>query len=226
MDMLQFLRQVPLFQSLGPEESNDLASSFRSQSFKKGETLFRKGSEGTELYIIRRGSVKIVVPSSEGSEVVLAIFSEGDFFGEMSLLDGLPRSADAVALEPSEVYVLNRSDFLRFLHNNENAIHFILRSLSLRLRKTDDLLEDTCFLRIPARFAKRLLELAETHGHREGNSVEIDMQLTQSDLAGLVGASRESINKTLRLMREKGLISIEKNLIRIYDLEIIKRRML
>jgi CRP/FNR family cyclic AMP-dependent transcriptional regulator len=86
-----------------------------------------------------------VLPSKVGDELILAIFSKGDFFGEMAILDGMPRSADAGALELSELYVLNRCDFLAFLKNNENAIQSILYSLSMQLRKTDDLLEDTCF---------------------------------------------------------------------------------
>ena len=219
-----FLRIVPLFRSLGPEDLGRLAASVRSQSLKKGEVLFRKGSEGTALFIIRRGRIKIVLPSRVGDEVILAIFSRGDFFGEMAILDGMPRSADAVALEPSELYVLNRSDFLIFLKNNENTIQSILYSLSVRLRKTDDLLEDTCFLHISSRFAKKLVELTETYGRQEGNTMLIDLSLTQKDLASMIGTTRESINKQLRILREKGLVSIIDNKILIYNLELLKRR--
>jgi len=159
-----------------------------------------------------------------GDEVILAIFSEGDFFGEMGILDGMPRSADAVALESSELYFLNRSDFLKFLKNNENAIQSILYSLSMRLRKTDDPLEDTCFLHISSRFAKKLVELAETYGRQEGNAIRIDLRLTQTDLASLVGSTRESINRELRVLREKGLVITTPNVIRIHNLEMLKRR--
>lgn len=220
----KFLKIVPLFKSLGREDTRSLAASVGSQSLKKGEVLFRKGSEGTSLFIIREGKIKIVLPSGIGDEVILAIFSEGDFFGEMAILDGMLRSADAVALEPSELYVLNRSDFLAFLKNNENAIQSILYSLSMRLRKTDDLLEDTCFLHISARFAKRLVELAEKYGRQEGNTTLIDLSLTQKDLASMIGTTRESINKELRILREKGLVSIIDNKILIYNLELLKRR--
>jgi len=196
------------------------------QSLKKGEALFRKGSEGNALFIIKEGSIKIVLPSKDGDEVILAIFTEGDFLGEMALLDGMPRSADAVALESSEVYVLNRVDFLTFLKENEGAVESILCSLSMRLRSTDDLLEDTCFLNISDRFAKKLVELAEQFGCPKGNTILIDLSLTQTDLASMVGASRESINKELRILREKGLVSSDGNRILIFNLDLLKRRSL
>ena len=224
MNSEDFLKQVPLFQSLRPEDMKLLSASVRTQSVKKGEALFQRGDQGSALYVIKEGSIKIVLPSRRGDEVVLAIFSEGDFFGEMALLDGLPRSADAVALELCKLLVLSRADFLAFLKNNESAIQHILYSLSIRLRKTDDFLEDTCALNISARFAKKLVKLAETHGRQEENCILIDLDLTQSDLASMIGATRESINKELRLLREKGLISTTGRKIQIYNMERLKRR--
>jgi len=191
-----FLRQVPLFQSLQPEDIKNLCASIRTQFIKKGEVLFRKGSEGTTLYIIKKGRIKIVLPSKGGDEVILAIFSEKDFFGEMAILDGIPRSADAVALEPCELLVLNRADFLAFLKDNENAVQSVLYSLSMRLRKTDDLLEDTCFLNISARFAKKLVQLAEDYGHQDKDSMLIDLDLKQKDLAGMIGPGARSESTT------------------------------
>jgi len=218
------LREGTLFQSLNPEDGRRLAASLSSRSVKKGEVIFRKGSEGDALYIIKNGSIKIALPSPDGDEMILAIFSRGDFFGEMAIVDGLPRSADAVALEPGEVLVLSRGDFLRFLKDKESAIQSILYSLSMRLRKTDDLLEDTCFLNISERFAKKLVELAEDHGRKNGEAISIDLDLTQTDLASMIGATRESINKELRILREKGLVRTEGNTIRIQNPERLKRR--
>jgi len=220
----EFIRQVPLFKELRPEDITILCESTRTIMLKKGEALFRKDDEGTALYIIQQGSVKIVLPSVEGDEIIPAIFTRGDFFGEMSLLDGMPRSADAVAMELSELLVLNRSNFLDFIKGNENVIQSILSVLSMRLRRTDDLLEDTCFLNISARFAKKLVELAEEHGEQEGDLIFINLDLKQRDLASMVGATRESINKELRLLREKGLISMIGNQIQIYNLEFLRRR--
>ena len=140
----KFIKQVPLLQTLPSADMQKLCSALRTQRIKNGEVLFQKDSEGTALYIIKEGSIKIVLPGSSGDEVILAIFSKGDFFGEMALLDGMPRSADAVAVGSCELLVLDRSDFLSFLTSNKNVIQCVLSSLSMRLRKTDDHLEETC----------------------------------------------------------------------------------
>lgn len=222
----EFLKGVHLFQSLSDEDSERLSTSLRRRSLKKGEVLFRKGDEGSTLYIVRSGSIRIVLPSSTGDEVTPAILTERDFFGEMALLDGMPRSADAVAMEPSELYALNREDFLLFLKNNEQAIKSIFSFLSMRLRKTDDLLEDVCFLTISTRLARRLVDLAENYGHVDENdsTLHIDLRLTQKDLASMVGVTRESINKELRVLREKDLVSTTGNTIQILNMERLKKR--
>ena len=221
-----FLRGVHLFQSLSHHDSERLSASLKRRLLKKGEALFRKGDEGTSLYIVKSGSVKIVLPSDMGDEVAPAILSKGDFFGEMALLDGLPRSADVVALEPSELLALNQKDFLAFLKDNEEAIQSIFSYLSMRLRKTDDLLEDAHFLNISTRFARRLVELSQKYGHQkeEGGAIQIELRLTQKDLASIVGATRESINKELRILREKGLVNTEGNSIKILNMERLEKR--
>jgi CRP/FNR family cyclic AMP-dependent transcriptional regulator len=224
MESLSILKNVPLLQFLSDADLAQLSLSLRVQRLRKKHALFRKGDEGTALYIIRKGKVKIVLPSKVGEEVILTIFSEGDFLGEMSLLDEKPRSADAVSMEESEVYVLNRTDFLSFLQENENAIKCILSCLSERLRKTDDLLEDASFLSVSARLAKKLVELGREFGVKEKDVVRIGLRLTQQDMADLVGTTRESINKELRVLREKGLVSMESGYIRLLDLERLKRR--
>jgi CRP/FNR family cyclic AMP-dependent transcriptional regulator len=218
------LKKVPLLASLNEADLRDLWSSLRIQRLREKQALFRKGDEGTALYIIKKGKIKIVLPSSVGEEVILTIFSEGDFTGEMSLLDQKPRSADGIAMEESEVFVLNRSDFLSFLQKNENAIQCILSSLSERLRKTDDLLEDTSFLSVSGRIAKKLVELGEEFGTQEKNIIRIGLRLTQQDLADLVGTTRESINKELKVLRGKGLVSTEGGYIQLLDIARLRRR--
>jgi len=218
------LKKVPLFKSFSDPDLTELWSSLRIQRLQEKQALFRKGDEGTALYIIKRGKIKIVLPSKVGEEVILTIFSEGDFLGEMSLLDQKPRSADGIAMEESEVYVLNRSDFLLFLQKNEDAIKCILSSLSERLRKTDDLLEDTSFLSVSARLAKKLLELGREFGTTEEDITRIGLRLTQQDLADLVGTTRESINKELKVLRDKGLVVTEGGYIQLLDLARLRRR--
>ncbi|MFC1816685.1 Crp/Fnr family transcriptional regulator [Thermodesulfobacteriota bacterium] len=224
MTSYKLLAQIPLLKNLAPEDLEELGTLFRELKVNKGDVLFRKGSEGTALYIIQEGVIKIVLPSRLGDERIVAIFSAGDFFGEMALLDGIPRSADAVAIKPSKLLLLNRSDFLRFLKQSEAAIEKILSSLSMRLRKTDDLLEEASFLNIPARLAKKLLEIGEAFGHKDGEATEIHLKLSQKELADMVGATRESINKELRVLREKGLVSITEKAIYIHDIKRLKRR--
>lgn len=224
MQVVELIKQIPIFESLETADLEDLADATRLMSLKSGQTLFRKGDEGTALYIVRRGAVKIVLPSRIGDEIIVTILSEGEFFGEMSLLDGEPRSADAIAIDASDVLVLRRSDFLSFLQSNENAIKAVLSLLSRRLRLTDEMLEDTSFLSISSRLAKKLTQLALSYGQKEGDVIQIDLSLTQKELGDLIGATRESINKELRVLREKGIIRTEGNRIQILDLQKLKRK--
>jgi len=224
MDITTLIRQIPLFKTLNEESIADLSASLRRMSLKQGKTLFHKGDEGTALYIVQKGTIKIVLPSRIGDEIIVTIFSEGDFFGEMALLDGEPRSADAIAIEASEVYVLKRNDFLVFLQSNVSAIESILSLLSKRLRSTDELLEDTCFLNISVRLAKKLVELAASHGQQEKDVIHINLSLTQKELGDMIGATRESINKELKLLREKQIIKTNGNKIQILDLDKLKRK--
>jgi CRP-like cAMP-binding protein len=220
-----FLKSIDLFDSLSFDDTKRLAALLRRRSLKKGEVLFRKGDEGNALYLVRKGSIMIVLPSVMGDEVSPAIFTAGDFFGEMALLDGMPRSADAVALEQTEILALNRKDFLAFLQNNEKAIQAILSYLSIRLRKTDDLLEDAHFLTISTRLARRLVELAKKFGHKgHDETIEINLNLNQSDLASVVGTTRESINKELRVLREKDIVQMVGSTIIIRNMDRLGRR--
>ncbi|MBW2606623.1 MAG: Crp/Fnr family transcriptional regulator [Deltaproteobacteria bacterium] len=220
----QLLNKIPLFNSLSDSDLESLSESVRLQSLKKGQTLFRKGDEGASLYIIKQGTIKIVLPSRLGDEVIVTIFSEGDFFGEMALFDGKPRSADALAMESTKIYMLSRKDFLLFLHSNINAMESILSQLTKRLRDTDDFLEGTCFLNVSARLAKKLLDLAESYGQKDGDKVYIDLNLTQKELGDMIGSTRESINKELKILRDKGLITKQENKIQIIDMARLKRR--
>ena len=220
----QLLNKIPLFNSLSDSDLESLSECVRLQSLKKGQTLFRKGDEGSSLYIIKQGTIKIVLPSRLGDEVIVTIFSEGDFFGEMALFDGKPRSADALAMESTKIYMLNRKDFLLFLHSNINAMESILSQLTKRLRDTDDFLEGTCFLNVSARLAKKLLDLAGSYGRQDADSVYIDLDLTQKELGDMIGSTRESINKELKILRDKGLITNQENKIQIIDMVRLKRR--
>lgn len=218
------LKQVPLFRSLRAEDSRHIAALLQKQTLRKGDSLFRKGEEGHSLYMITAGKIKILRHSRDGDEMILAMLSAGDFCGEMALLDGMPRSADAVAVEETHLYGLNRKDFLSYVLNNETAVKAILSALSKRLRKADDFLEDIFFLNVAARLAKKLIELGSSNGFKEDEGGPIRISVTQKDLAGMIGSTRESVNKELRSLRENRLITLSGNAILINDLEALKRR--
>jgi len=213
----ELLKQIPLFNSLMDASLNTLAASLRLQTVRQGQVIFHKGDEGTALYIIKSGAVKIVLSSRLGAEIIASIHSEGDFFGEMALLDGEPRYADAIAVKPSEMLVLRQNDFFSFIQSDINAARSILYSLTRRLRKTHDLLRDICWLTISQRLAKLILELGNIYGLKEEKGIFIDLALTQKELGDMVGATRESINKELKTLRTKGIIEMASNRIKICD---------
>jgi len=223
MSSIDLLKQIPLFEALRPADRNQLASLLRLRLIVKGNTLFRRGDEGTALYIILQGSIKISISGKTGEEVALAILGRGDFFGEMALLDGMPRSADAVALEDSHLYILDRKDFLSFLIQNEAAVQAILFALSARLRHTDDLLQEVCFLNLSVRLARRLLDLAK-RGETGDGSQPYEVRLSHKELSGLFGVTRESISKELRVLRNRGIVSTMRNRILIHDIDALKQR--
>ncbi|MCX5836941.1 MAG: Crp/Fnr family transcriptional regulator [Deltaproteobacteria bacterium] len=218
------LKQVPMFRSLRAEDSQHIAALLQKHTLRKGDILFRNGEEGHSLYMITAGKIKIVRQSRDGDEMILAVLSTGDFCGEMALLDGLSRSADAVAVEETHLYGLNRKDFLAYVMHNETAVKAILSALSKRLRKADDFLEDIFFLKVAARLAKKLIELAGSNGFQEGESGSIKLSVTQKDLAGMIGATRESVNKELRALREKKWVSLSGSAILIHNLEALRQR--
>jgi CRP/FNR family transcriptional regulator, cyclic AMP receptor protein len=218
------LKQVPLFRSLRAEDSRRIAALLQKQTLRKGDALFREGEEGNCLYMIIAGKIKIVRQSRDGDEMILAMLSAGDFCGEMALLDGMPRSADAVAVEETHLYGLNRKDFLDYVMSNETAVKAILSALTKRLRKADDFLEDIFFLNVAARLAKKLIELAMSNGFREAENGPVKLSLTQKDLASMIGTTRESVNKELRALREKNLIDLSSRTILLRDLDALRAR--
>jgi CRP/FNR family transcriptional regulator, cyclic AMP receptor protein len=221
---MNVLKKIPLFVSLSDVDLQNLTSLLRRKHLGKGEFLFQQGDEGTALYIIVQGRIKISL-SRRLDNVTLAILCQGEFLGEMALLDDLPRSADAIAMEDSQLYVLNRKDFLSFLSNNGHTVYAVLNSLSRRLRKTDDQLAEMCFLNLSARMAKRLVELAETQEPERDKPGVYDLKMSQQELGNILGVSRESINKELKILRNKGVVSTSRNSIHIHDLESLKKRM-
>jgi CRP/FNR family cyclic AMP-dependent transcriptional regulator len=223
-DETLYLKQVSSFAHLPEEDLQELMAVAKKRIFRAGEVIFHRDDPGQVLYIIKEGKVKIAIIGPEGQEISLVILGKGEYFGEFALLDGLPRSADAIALERVECYTLQRSDFHRaILKNPRIAIH-VMESLSRRLRNTDNMVEDLIFLDVYGRVAKKLLELAELHGVQTPNGIRIDVRLTQQELASMVGASRESVNKVLGYFTDKGYISTDKHRITLHRPAELKER--
>jgi CRP/FNR family cyclic AMP-dependent transcriptional regulator len=225
MSKVSMLRKVPLFAGLSDQELEVLADSLGKRTFGKGMIIFHKGSPGQTLYIIESGKVRIFTLSESGQEISVNIYGPGDVFGELALLDGLPRSAGAVAMEKTVTLTLHRDDFLRHLEAYPPMARSILEVLSARVRYTTDYAESLAFLDVYGRVAAKLLELADRYGvQKEG--IEIELRLTQAELASWVGASRESVNKVLGAFRQQGLIRIAGRTITILDRRGLKRRIL
>lgn len=221
---ISYLKQVSLFASLSDEDVRLLMSAAKRRTFRTGEVIFHRDDPGQVLYVIREGKVKICLISPDGQEISLVVFGKGECFGELALLDGLPRSADAIALEKVECYTLQRSDFHGAIMKNPKIAIQVLEVLSKRLRNTDQQVEDLIFLDVYGRVAKKLLELAESHGTTVDDGTRIEIRLTQQELASMVGASRESVNKVLGYFTDKKFISADKQRITLHRVEDLKRR--
>src|SRR5437867_919276 len=207
-----YLKQVPLFADLADEDVRELMAVARRRTFRAGEVIFHRDDPGQVLYVIKEGKVKISLISPDGQEISLTVFGKGDYFGEFAILDGLPRSADATAMERVECYTLQRSDFHNAIMKNPKIAIQVLEVLSKRLRSTDQMVEDLIFLDVYGRVAKKLLELADTHGTKVENGIRIDVRLTQQEIASMVGASRESVNKVMGYFTDKNFISTDKQI--------------
>jgi CRP/FNR family transcriptional regulator, cyclic AMP receptor protein len=217
------LAQMPLFAELDEPERQHLAGRFRARTYRKGETIFLRGDPGESFYVVESGRVKIGLASPDGKEMILSLFGPGDFFGELALLDGAPRSADAVAVEPCRLQLLQRADFRAFLMAHPEVPFRLLAALTRLLRHNAEIIEDAAFLDIPARLARVLLQLAASRP--EGSEpLVISSRLTQANLAGLVGATRESVNRWLRFFERQGIIRAEGGQITILRPDALRRR--
>jgi CRP/FNR family cyclic AMP-dependent transcriptional regulator len=220
----ELLRRVPLLAVLPDDELARLAQHARPRQYRAGTIIFHRDDPGAALHIITAGLVKLVLTSLEGREVTVGILRSGDFFGELALLDGGPRSASAIALDAVETLTLDRSPFVAILERQPQMASALLAVLGDRLRRTDELVQDILFLDLPGRLAKQLLALAGEHGVPGAGGTRIDLRLNQSDLAAIVGATRESVNRCLNAYAERGLLRVERDAITILQPEALQDR--
>jgi len=196
------LETTQLLSALPPATLEELRRHSTVRTVARNEVLFRQGEPATELYGVVKGRIAILTRSPDGRESLVAVLDEGSLLGELPMFDGGPRSADARALEESSVLVLDYESVRAAIDAQPTLLWVIVRMLARRLRNTDEALADAVFLDVPARTAKRLLEIA-------GGADEFRLPMTQEDLAGLVGASRERVNKALSLFTKLGWIEVE-----------------
>ncbi len=218
------LARCRLFAGLNEAALDSVARGMRSRRFRRGETLFHQGDPGDALLVVLSGAIKIVLPSEEGDEAIIATIRPGDFLGELALLDGAPRSATAVALEATETLVLPRDRFKELIDTEPSIREGLLAGLAAELRRLTTHVEELHFLDITGRLAARLVRLAREQGSREPDgSIRLDAPLTQSDLAAMIGATRQSVNKLLGIFVEDGMLRVERDAIVILDLERLAR---
>ncbi len=222
----ELLAQVGLFGDLTTAELVGLARLMRPRPYAKDEVIYLRGDPGTAFYVIASGKVKIALTSPDGKELILRRLGPGGFHGELALLDDEPRSADAVATEASVLLVLQRDAFRQFLAEHPDIATKLLGTVSQYLRRNAELIQDATFLDVPARLARILLELASQPGNAElpPPGAVIPDRMKQGELASLVGATRESINKWLGSFEKQGLISYDKGQITLLRPTGLKQR--
>lgn len=215
----RLLQGSQLFADFPLDALNELAQQTTIRNVAEKKVVFEKGAPGDEMFAILHGRVKVSAFSEDGREVIFAILESGDFCGETALLDGQPRSATCSALEACQLVVISRATFIPFLEKHPSLAIHLLALLSQRLRGADVQMEDFTFFPLAPRLARKLVMLAEEHGDASGSKISIDMNISQNDLANMVGVSREAVNKQLGLWVKDGLITLAHRLIVIEDNE-------
>jgi CRP/FNR family cyclic AMP-dependent transcriptional regulator len=220
VDRRALLGSIPLFQGMTERELDMLLALTTTKKLKRRAFLCRKGEPGNALFAVMEGRLRAIGEGRDGKEMVFNFMDPGDVIGEIALLDQQPRSATVQAVADSILLTLHRRDLLPFLERHPKAAIKLAAVLAKRIRNLSELMEDTVFLGLPSRLAKKLLSLAQRYGKpAAGGGVRIDQKLPQHELGELVGTSRESINKQLRQWGEDGLVQFEKGYVTIRDQE-------
>jgi CRP/FNR family transcriptional regulator, cyclic AMP receptor protein len=221
---IDVVRKAPLFATLDDEAANALMDSMTPSRLERGDVLFREGDRGDRLYVIGEGKIKLGLTSSDGRENLLAILGPGEMFGELSLFDPGPRTATATAVAETQIIALHHEDLTTFLSGRPAVATTMLAALARRLRRTNETLSDLVFTDVPGRVAKALLDLSSRFGRQSEDGILVAHDLTQEELAQLVGASRETVNKALADFATRGWIKLEARAVVLIDIERIQRR--
>lgn len=220
MDVLSSAR---IFAGLPEGAAARLAEVCVSRKYRRGQYLWYQGDDGAYLVVVASGMVKVVLSSEQGDEVVLVTLGPGETVGELALLDSSPRSASVIAVEPTTVLMLSRATWLDVLNHQPAVLDALLRALGGLVRRLTEQTGDLVFLDLGGRVAKLLVRLADAHGNGASAPV-LDLGLSQSDLAAMVGATRPAVNRVLQSMASRGLIAVDGQVIMLRDVAALRRR--
>ncbi|MFD5868294.1 CRP-like cAMP-activated global transcriptional regulator GlxR [Corynebacterium sp. NPDC060344] len=223
-DVQEILSRAGVFQGVDPEAVQALLTELETVRFPRGTTIFNEGEPGDRLYIIIDGKVKLARHSSDGRENLLTIMGPSDMFGELSIFDPGPRTSSAVCVTEVTAASMNSDLLHQWISDHPDISAQLLRMLARRLRRTNNSLADLIFTDVPGRVAKALLQLANRFGTQEGANLRVTHDLTQEEIAQLVGASRETVNKALAEFAHRGWIRLEGKSVVICDTERLARR--
>lgn len=219
------IRQAPLFARLTEAQWQAIVQDMAERRYQPGDVIFYEGDPGQVLYVVGSGQVRIFVNGADGSETSVIVFGRpGEMFGELAVVDGLPRSATAVALYPTTLFLLSRENFRKHMQQCPQFALNFMQELTLRVRYNTRQMDSLASLTVSQRLARKLIELAHNYGRVQHNGVVINLALSQADLANLIGATRESTNKCLREFRQHGWVSIRQGHILIHDAEALREQ--
>jgi CRP/FNR family cyclic AMP-dependent transcriptional regulator len=222
--MEEVLARSGIFQGVDPETANVLAKELEITDIRKGDVLFNEGEPGDSLYIVLSGKIKLGRRAADGRQNLIALMGPSDMVGELSLFDPGPRTATATAVTDTRVARLRKTALRPWLSNRPEIAEQLLRVLARRLRRTNDALADLIFTDVPGRVAKNLLQMARQFGSRDGGVLRVTHDLTQEELAQLVGASRETVNKALADFASRGWLRLDGKSVIVLDPERLARR--
>jgi CRP/FNR family transcriptional regulator len=218
------LRRAPLFEGLDEESARALRRQMTEVKLSRGEHLFLEGDQGDTLYVVLDGKIKLTRAATDGRESLWSVLGPGEMFGELSLFDPRPRTSTASAVTDATVVALGDVALRPWLMDRPDVSMHMLRALARRLRRANDVTADLVFTDVPGRVAKNLLDLAERFGERDNAGLHVHHDLTQEELAQLVGASRETVNKALADFAARGWLQISARSVLILDTERLRRR--
>jgi CRP/FNR family cyclic AMP-dependent transcriptional regulator len=220
----EVLAKAGLFQGVSAEDAEALAAQFEYQEFPRGAVVFHEGEPGDSLYIVLAGKIKLGRRTADGRESLIAVMGPSDQFGELSTFDPGPRTATAQAVTDARLARIPKAALRSWIATRPNIAEQLLRVLARRLRRTNNHLADLIFTDVPGRVAKQLLQLSHKFGTVEGGQLRVTHDLTQEELAQLVGASRETVNKALADFAQRGWLRLEGKSVVILDRERLARR--